>query len=78
MAEYETILLTIDGPVAVITLNRPERLNAWTWQMDTELRHAFCALDAQDDVRAIVVTGAGRAFLRRCGPGGRRLNLRRR
>lgn len=62
MAEYETILLNIDGPVALITLNRPERLNAWTWQMDTELKHAFCTLDERDEIRAIVVTGAGRAF----------------
>lgn len=62
MAEYETILLDIDGPVALITLNRPERLNAWTWQMDTELKHAFCMLDARDEIRAIVVIGAGRAF----------------
>lgn len=59
---YEQILLSIRDSVATITLNRPERLNAYTPQMRRELAHAFQALDADDTVRAIVVTGAGRAF----------------
>ena len=59
---YDQILIDVDGPVAVVTLNRPDRMNAWTWQMSTELNHAFNALDLDDSVRAIVVTGAGRAF----------------
>lgn len=62
MTDYGTILVERDGPVAKITLNRPERLNAWTWQMSIELGHAFNEADADDGVRAIVVTGAGRAF----------------
>ncbi|MCX8072801.1 MAG: enoyl-CoA hydratase-related protein [Candidatus Binatia bacterium] len=59
---YEQILLSIEDAVATITLNRPERLNAYTPQMRRELTHAFATLDADDRVRAIVVTGAGRAF----------------
>jgi enoyl-CoA hydratase/carnithine racemase len=59
---YDAITVNVDGPVGLVTLNRPDRMNAWTWQMSVELRHAFAALDEQDDIRAIVVTGAGRAF----------------
>ena len=60
--DYETILLTSDGPVATITFNRPDQMNAWDWQMHRELRHAYARLDADDGVRAIILTGAGRAF----------------
>jgi len=48
--------------VATITLNRPERLNAWTETMCRELIAAFDRADADDEVRAIVITGAGRGF----------------
>lgn len=48
--------------VATITLNRPERLNALTFQVYEELRDAFRSLDTADGVRAVVITGAGRAF----------------
>jgi enoyl-CoA hydratase/carnithine racemase len=48
--------------VATITLNRPERLNALTFQVYEELRDGFRALDTADGVRAVVLTGAGRAF----------------
>ena len=60
---YEQILVDRDGPVAVVTFNRPDRMNAWTWRLAFELRHAFVTMDTDDDVRAIVVTGAGRAFM---------------
>jgi enoyl-CoA hydratase/carnithine racemase len=50
-----------DG-VATLTLSRPERLNALTFEVYDELRDAFYALDAQDGVRAVVITGSGRAF----------------
>jgi enoyl-CoA hydratase/carnithine racemase len=50
-----------DG-ILTITLNRPERLNAWTAQMGTEMRAALDRADADDDVRAVIVTGAGRGF----------------
>src|SRR5262245_1705950 len=48
--------------VATITLNRPERLNALTFEVYTELRDLFRALDTDPQVRAIIITGAGRAF----------------
>jgi enoyl-CoA hydratase/carnithine racemase len=48
--------------VATITLNRPERLNALTFEVYAELRDTFRALDREISVRAIVITGAGRAF----------------
>ncbi len=48
--------------VAIITLNRPERLNALTFEVYAELRDTFRALDTEPGVRAIVLTGAGRAF----------------
>ncbi len=59
---YEQILTEKDQGVLTITLNRPERLNAWTGQMGQELRAAFDEADADDEVRAIIVTGAGRGF----------------
>jgi enoyl-CoA hydratase/carnithine racemase len=59
---YEQIEVDDDGKVGVVTLNRPDRLNAWTWLMGAELDHAIATLDARDEIRAIVVTGAGRAF----------------
>ncbi|MFQ5689071.1 MAG: enoyl-CoA hydratase family protein [Gemmatimonadota bacterium] len=48
--------------VATITLNRPERLNALTFEVYAELRDTFRALDTEPGVRAVVITGAGRAF----------------
>jgi enoyl-CoA hydratase/carnithine racemase len=60
--DYEQILTETSDGVLTITLNRPERLNAWTAQMGHELRTAFDHADADDEVRAIVVTGSGRGF----------------
>ena len=59
---YEQIVCEVDGRVALVKLNRPERMNAWTWQMSTELTHAFNQFDLDDSIRAIVVTGEGKAF----------------
>lgn len=59
---YEAILWQVDAGILTITLNRPAQLNAFTVQMMTELVHAFGRASEDDDVRAIVVTGAGRAF----------------
>jgi enoyl-CoA hydratase/carnithine racemase len=59
---YEQILTEKSEGILTITLNRPERLNAWTGQMGHELRAAFDESDADDEVRAIIITGAGRAF----------------
>lgn len=59
---YETILLGVKDRVATITLNRPQRMNAWTERMAVELGDAMVACNENDAVRAVVVTGAGRAF----------------
>ncbi len=58
----ETILLDAKDRVATITLNRPERMNAWTPKMAVELSDALAACNENDEVRAVVLTGAGRAF----------------
>jgi len=59
---YTDILYGVDKYVATITLNRPDKLNAWTAQMDADVRHAIEAAAADVSVRAIVITGAGRGF----------------
>ena len=59
---YETITYAIDERTAVITLNRPEVLNAQNEAMKDELADAFRAADADEDVRVVVLRGAGRAF----------------
>jgi len=59
---YETILYSIDEQILTITLNRPEKLNAYNATMQAELIDAFDKADADDNVRAIIVTGAGRGF----------------
>lgn len=59
---FSEILLEIDDYVATITLNRPDRLNAFTRTMMEELIAAFDFTDASDAVRAVIVTGAGRGF----------------
>lgn len=50
------------GPIATITLDRPDRLNAWTGRMHTEYRWALAQAEASPTVRVVIVTGAGRAF----------------
>jgi enoyl-CoA hydratase/carnithine racemase len=60
--DFEQITTELAENVLTITLNRPERLNAWTAQMGRELIEAFDRADADDEVRAIIVTGAGRGF----------------
>jgi enoyl-CoA hydratase/carnithine racemase len=59
---YETIIYEVDNKVLTITLNRPDRLNAFTGVMMRELIDAFDRADADDDVRVIIITGAGRGF----------------
>jgi len=59
---YETLLYEPDGNVLVITLNRPEKLNAWNGKMESEFLDALDAASSDAAIRAIVVTGAGRAF----------------
>jgi enoyl-CoA hydratase/carnithine racemase len=60
--DFEQIITEKDEGVLTITLNRPERLNAWTAQMGQEMRAALDQADADDEVRAVIVTGAGRGF----------------
>jgi enoyl-CoA hydratase/carnithine racemase len=59
---YETILYSVEDEILTITLNRPEKLNAYNATMQAELIDAFDRADADDGVRAIIVTGAGRGF----------------
>ncbi len=59
---YEQILYDLSDGVATITLNRPEKLNAWTNVMAKEVRDAMIAANDRADVRVIVLTGAGRGF----------------
>ena len=59
---YETLLTRLDGGVMTVTLNRPDKLNAFSTTMSRELIDFFQRVNGMDEVRAIVVTGAGRAF----------------
>ncbi len=79
MSHYETILFEAHGPVARITLNRPDRLNSFTVKMHTELRDA---LENLSEARVVVITGAGRGFCagqdlgdRAVTPGGKPVDL---
>jgi len=60
--DFEQIIVEKADGAMTITLNRPDRLNAWTAQMGLEMRAALDQADADDDVRAVIVTGAGRGF----------------
>ncbi|MGE3143835.1 MAG: enoyl-CoA hydratase-related protein, partial [Hyphomonadaceae bacterium] len=59
---FETIRLEIADRIALVTLNRPERMNAYTVQMMLDVIKALDMTDADDEVGAVIVTGAGRAF----------------
>lgn len=59
---YENVLLDRRDRVATLTLNRPDKLNAYTVDMGEEIVHAFRALENDADVRAVILTGAGRGF----------------
>ena len=59
---YQDIRFELDAGVAVVTLHRPERLNAYSGTMGEELGEAYRRCDLDDDVRAVVLTGAGRGF----------------
>ena len=60
---YESILYEVDQNVAGLTLNRPERLNAWNTHMAAEIGSALAAAQADDEVRAVVLTGAGLSLI---------------
>src|SRR3954452_12377901 len=59
---YEHILYEVSDKIAPITLNRPDRMNAWTPVMERDVRNAVESAAKDDGVRVIVLTGAGRAF----------------
>ena len=60
--KFKEILYEVKDSILTITLNRPEHLNAFTFRMRNELIQAFDEADADDSIRAVIVTGAGRAF----------------
>lgn len=62
MASEEHLLFSVEDGVGVVTLNRPERLNAVTWEMATKLVELLGEIRFRDEVRVVVLTGAGRAF----------------
>src|SRR5689334_1163392 len=59
---YEHILYEVADKIATITLNRPDRMNVWTPIMERDVRRAMESAAADDNVRVIIITGAGRAF----------------
>jgi enoyl-CoA hydratase/carnithine racemase len=61
MPNLET-LYQVNGRVAIITLNRPDKLNAWTALMESEVRQLFADAEKDNNVRVIILTGAGRGF----------------
>src|SRR6516164_4489320 len=62
MNSFEQILYDVADGVATVTLNRPDKLNAWTRQMEKEVQAAMAQAEADEKVRVIVLTGAGRGF----------------
>lgn len=63
MSDFETLLIEDQGPARVITINRPDKLNALDPQVVAELSRAFEAVGGADSVRGVVLTGAGKAFI---------------
>jgi enoyl-CoA hydratase/carnithine racemase len=61
-ATSQHITCEVDGNFLIVTLNRPDKLNAYTGQMGAEITQAFERADRDDNIRAVIVTGAGRAF----------------
>jgi 2-(1,2-epoxy-1,2-dihydrophenyl)acetyl-CoA isomerase len=60
--EYQDILVEVQDYIATVTLNRPQKLNAYTTRMGDELTHAYTTFGKDDNVRVIIMTGAGRGF----------------
>ena len=67
---YKHILFAVEGGVATITLNRPERMNAFTFPLGAELESAYAHCDEDDSIRAVILTGAGKAFCAGADMGG--------
>lgn len=62
MKTYNTIIVEKQDPVGIITMNRPDKLNAMNLEMKNELSDALSEMEADDDIRAVILTGAGKAF----------------
>lgn len=62
MADHQDILTHLEDGILTITLNRPDKLNAWTGTMESECRTVITEAGDDDAVRCIVITGAGRGF----------------
>ena len=62
MNTYKTIIVEKQDPVGIITLNRPGRLNAMNLEMKNEISDALSEMEVDDDIKAVILTGAGRAF----------------
>ena len=60
--EFKDILYSLDGGIARVTLNKPEKLNALSWGSWAEIEHAIARADADDKVKVVLITGAGRGF----------------
>ena len=82
MADYKTLQLTIQDGVAILTLNRPDRLNSFTVAMHEEMQDALTQIETDETIRAVLLTGAGRGFCagqdlgdRAVAPGGEAVDL---
>lgn len=62
MTSFTEILYEVSERIATVTLHRPEKLNAWTRTMEAEVREAMMKAEADDEVRVIILTGAGKGF----------------
>lgn len=62
MGNYEVVVFEVENGVAKVTLNRPDALNALNMQLKSELADAWREIDERDDIRSVLLTGAGRAF----------------
>jgi len=62
MTVYEDLIFEVNGSIATITLNRPEAFNAISDRMRNELRHIIDCLNADEEIRIVIITGAGKAF----------------
>ena len=62
----QQITFEVHEKVALVTLNRPDQMNTWTPVMSRDLSDAMYECDENDDIRAVIVTGAGRAFCAGC------------
>jgi len=78
MSTYDEILYDVADGVATIILNRPDKLNAWTATMENSVRGAINDAAADEGVRVIVITGAGRGFCAGADMGGLQKNRRQR